>query len=103
MNDRININSYKWASTAKSGVRCIAHPAHPCSTSPVIPATISYRGAVVESFLRAHLSVKVEAGSNFIHDHSHICLADIVKSNWCRQAISIELPVQKVLPVSRYC
>ena len=36
----------------------------------------------MEACRRAHLSVKVEAGSNLTLDHSHSCPADILVPNW---------------------
>ena len=37
---------------------------------------------LAETCRRAHLSVKVEAGSNLTHDHSHTRPADIKVPNW---------------------
>ncbi|KAL5515416.1 hypothetical protein EMCRGX_G000577 [Ephydatia muelleri] len=40
------------------------------------------RDTLAETCRRAHLSVKVEAGSNLTKDHSHTCPADILVPNW---------------------
>ena len=40
------------------------------------------RATLVETCHRAHLSVKVEAGSNLSKDHSHTRPADILVPNW---------------------
>ena len=40
------------------------------------------RDTLAETCRRAHLSVKVEAGSNLSKDHSHTCPADILVPNW---------------------
>ena len=40
------------------------------------------RDTIAETCRRAHLSVKVEAGSNLTKDHSHTCPADILVPNW---------------------
>ena len=37
---------------------------------------------LAETCRRAHLNVKVEAGSNLTHDHSHTRPADILVPNW---------------------
>ena len=40
------------------------------------------RDTLTETCRRAHLSVKVEAGSSLTHDHSHTRPADILVPNW---------------------
>ena len=40
------------------------------------------RNVLVETSRRAHLSVKVEMGSNLTPDHDHSCPADILLPNW---------------------
>ena len=40
------------------------------------------RDTLAETCCRAHLSFKVEAGSNLTHDHSHTRPADILVPNW---------------------
>ena len=40
------------------------------------------RDTLAEACCRAHLCVKVEAGSNLTLDHSHSCPADILVTNW---------------------
>ena len=40
------------------------------------------RDTLAETCRRAHLSIKVEAGSNLTQDHSHISPADMLVPNW---------------------
>ena len=48
----------------------------------VVTRLNNLRDTLAETCRRAHLSVKVEAGSNLTHDHSHTRPADILAPNW---------------------
>lgn len=56
------------------------------------------RDTLAETCRRAHLNIKVEAGSNFTHDHSHTHPADILVPNWSLgKPAAFDLPVTSPL------
>ena len=74
----LNLSSVSWESTYPLG-----HHALTCKRGgDVVTRHNKLCDTLAETCRRAHLSVKVEAGSNLSKDHSHTRPADILVPNW---------------------